>query len=156
MAHLTQTRTHDTTHSQMLVTKKIAPKTTSWPLPCTCLIARCTSLGRLYPNIMYIHGATQEQNCPILLAPNLAVQIIKFTLTHDRFTNQAIQTKQDKWNPLTSTTKEQEWTINPLIIVTSGVQHRSIHTQSLELLGKPTLTPKTHHKHYEKHPPYCP
>ena len=85
----------------------------SWLLPCTCL-------ARLCQDIMHIHGATQEQDGPFLHALNLAIQIIEYTFTHDKFIDQAIRTKQNKYNPLISAIEEQGWIVNPLIIITVG------------------------------------
>lgn len=59
----------------------------------------------------------QEKAIMFLQAPNLEVQIIELAFTHGGFTNQAVKTKQDKYNPLISTIKEQGWIINPLIII---------------------------------------
>ena len=42
------------------------------------------------------------------------MQIIEFILTHDRFLDQAIQTKEDKYNPLVDALRAQGWNIRPL------------------------------------------
>jgi hypothetical protein len=38
---------------------------------------------------------------------NKMVQIIEFTFTHDRFLDQAIQTKEDKYTPLINSIRAQ-------------------------------------------------
>jgi hypothetical protein len=52
---------------------------------------------------------------------------------HDRFLDQAIQTKEDKYNPLVSAIRAQGWNIRPLIVITVEVRG-AIHTKSRELL----------------------
>ena len=39
---------------------------------------------------------------------DLTIQIIEFTFTHDRFLDQAIQTKEDKYNLLVNTIGAQD------------------------------------------------
>ena len=75
-------------------------------------------------------GASHDQTCPLLLDPNLTVQVIQFTFTHDRFTYQAIQTKRDNYNPLVTTIKAQGWKVNPLIIIIPGSGASSTHKAS--------------------------
>ena len=82
---------------------------------------------------MYIQGATQNQSSPFLQAPTIDVQIIIYTFTHDRFMDQAIKIKENKYNPPLTTIKEQGWTIYPLIIITARV-HVSTWTQSIKSL----------------------
>ena len=133
----------------------------TWPhllslciLPCTCHTTRSTYLVGPYPDIMYIKGATQEQNGPFLPTPNLAVQIIEFTFTHDRFTSQAIKIKQDKYDPFISTIEEQGWLVNPLIIITVEVC-RSIHMRKHEITIKIYTYPINSSKDPEKNMQQC-
>lgn len=75
-------------------------------------------------------GASRDQTCPLLLDPNLTVQVIQFTFTHDRFTYQAIKTKRDNCNPLITAIKAQGWKVNPLIIIILGSGAPSTHKAS--------------------------
>jgi hypothetical protein len=52
---------------------------------------------------------------------------------HDRFLEQAIQTKEDKYNSLVNAIRAHGWNIRPLIVITVGVRG-AIHTRSVELL----------------------
>ena len=56
---------------------------------------------------MYIQGATQEKTNMFLQTPNLEVQIIEFTFTIDRFTDQAIKPNKTNTTPLISAIEEQ-------------------------------------------------
>ena len=73
-----------------------------WLLSCTCNTAQCECLAKLRPEIVYIQDATYEQNGPLIL--DLTIRIIKFTFTHN---DQAVQTKEDKYNPLINAIRAQ-------------------------------------------------
>lgn len=66
---------------------------------------------------MYNQGATQEQTGPLIHAPNPTVQTIEFTFIYDRYMDQAIKTKQDKYNPLITAIKANGWLVSPLIAI---------------------------------------
>ena len=68
-------------------------------LICTCNTTQCECLANLRSYIVYIQGIAYEQNSPLIPALDLTIQIIDFTVTHDRFLDQAIQSKEDKYNP---------------------------------------------------------
>lgn len=91
-------------------------------------------------------GASHDQTCPLLPNPNLRVQIIEFTFTHDRFTDQAIKTKRDKYKPLITAIKEQGWKVNPLISLRPELGAPSTH-KSIKTLKTLKSPPK---KHYYK------
>ena len=82
------------------------------------------------PDIVYIQGVAYD---PLIPIPDLTIQIIEFTFTHNKFLDQAIQTKEDKYNPSINTLRAQGWNIRPLIVITVGVKG-AIHTRSVELL----------------------
>ena len=71
-----------------------------WILRCTCSTTQCECLAKLRLDIIYIQGVAYEQKGPLKLTPDLTIQIIEFTFTHDRFLDHAIQTKKDKYNSL--------------------------------------------------------
>jgi hypothetical protein len=102
-------------------------------LSCTCNNTRCECLTKLRPGVIYIQGDAYEQNGPVIHALVLTIQIIEFTFTHDRFFDQAIQTKEDKYNPLINAIRAQSWNIRPLIVITTWVRG-TIHTRSIKLL----------------------
>lgn len=100
--YLTPTQTHDTSHTLMSVTNTIHDKTT--PFYYGTSVAHATmhnavAFEKLQPNIVYIRGATYEQQSPLIFTPNLTIQIIEFTFTYGRFLDQGVQTKEDKYNP---------------------------------------------------------
>ena len=81
--------------------------TLSWILRCTCNNTQCECLAKLQPDVVYIHGATYKQNDPLIPTPNLTIQSIEFTFTHDKFIEQSIQTKETNYNPLIDAIKAQ-------------------------------------------------
>jgi hypothetical protein len=120
-----------------------------WILSCTCISTQCECLAKLRPNIVYIQGIAYEQNGRLLPTLDITIQIIEFTFTHDRFLDQAIQTKEDKYNLLVDTIRTQGWNIKPLIVITAWVRE-AIHTRSIKVLENPTSLIK---KTMNKHPP---
>ena len=118
--------TLDTSHSFMPVNNMATTKTTPSCLSCTCSSTQYEYLAKLKPDIVYI------QNGPLIPTPDLTIQIVDFTFMHDRFLDQAIQTKEDKYNPLVDTIRAQGWNITPLIVITAGVRG-AVHTRSIEL-----------------------
>ena len=124
-----------------------------WTLSYTCNTTWCECLAKLRLDIIYIQGVAYEQNGSLISTPNLTVQIIEFTFTHDRFFDQAIQTKEDKYNMLVDTIRAQGCNIRPLIVITAWVRG-AIHTRSIELLENlHILTSPIGKKHNETHPP---
>ena len=49
------------------------------------------------------------------------IWIIKFTFTLDRYTNQHIANKKDKYNPLIEAIKTQGWKVNSLRVLATGL-----------------------------------
>ena len=91
-----------------------------WILSCTCNTTQCECLTKLRPNIVYIQGVAYEQNGPLIPTLDLTIQIIEFTFVHDKFLDQAIQAKEDKYNPLVNAIRAHGWNIRPLIVITAG------------------------------------
>ena len=83
-----------------------------WILSCTRNTTRCECLAKLRPDLVYIHGAAFEQNGPLIPTPDLTIQIIEFTFTHERFLDQSIQTKEIKYNQLGDAIRAQGWNIS--------------------------------------------
>ena len=48
------------------------------------------------PDIVYIEGIAYEKIGALIPTPNLTIQIIKFTFTHDKFLDQAILSKSTR------------------------------------------------------------
>jgi hypothetical protein len=101
-----------------------------WILSCTCNTIRYECLAKLRLDIVYIQGITYEQNGPLIPTLDLTIQFIESTFTHDRFLDQAIQTKKDKHNPLVDTRRAHGSNIRPLIVITAWVRG-AIHTRSI-------------------------
>ena len=67
---------------------------------------QCGRPTKLTPDIVYIQGATYEQ-WPTLPTPDLIIQIIEITFTHDRFLDQALQMEEYKYNSLIDAIRAQ-------------------------------------------------
>jgi hypothetical protein len=91
---------------------------------------------------MYIHGAPQEPPAPYTPNPEPTIQPIELTFTHDRYTNQAIKNKQDKYNPLIDAIKAQKWQANPLIVSIARVRS-SVQTKKYYITRKRIHTLQT-------------
>jgi hypothetical protein len=52
---------------------------------------------------------------------------------HDKFLDQAIQTKEDKYNPLVDAIRAQGWNIRPLVVITAGLTG-AIHAKNIKSL----------------------
>ena len=93
-----------------------------WILCYTCITTWCECLAKLRLDIVYRQGVAYEQNGPLIYIHDLTIQIVEFTFTHDRFLDQAIQTKEDKCDPLVDAIRAQGRNIRPLIVITAGLR----------------------------------
>ena len=93
---------------------------------------------------MCIIGAPNQTQPPILPSPSHTVQFIDFTYCHGRFPEQARTHKHNKYDPLISTLRTNEWKTNPLITITAGVRG-AIHKNFIEQLTNLKI-PKAHIK----------
>lgn len=59
------------------------------------------------PPNYYIKGATYKHLVPLFLTPDLSIQIIKFTFTHNRYIHQALEMKHNKYYPLINVIQTQ-------------------------------------------------
>ena len=91
----------------------------------------CLAILRL--RIAYIQGTTDKQNGLLIPTLDLIIQIINSPSQHDGFLDQAIQMKEDKYNPLIEARRAQGWKVKPLIVIITRVRG-AIHTRSRELL----------------------
>lgn len=92
----------------------------------------CQCLAKLLSKY-YIKGATFEHLGLLFPTPNLSIQIIIFTFTHDKYIHQTLEIKQNKYNPLINAIQTQGWKVNPLKVITLGVRG-AIHTNIVEEL----------------------
>jgi hypothetical protein len=77
--------------------------------------------------------APNQHKTPIAPSPTLTVQFVEFTYCHDKFPDQALTHKHDKYDPLIYTIQNQGWKTNPLITITAGVRG-AIHEHSINKL----------------------
>ena len=69
----------------------------SWLLPCTCSTQRCHCNARLKPDIVCVKGLPYEAPPPNHIDPNLTIQFIEFKYKNDRFSQEAIDMKIEKY-----------------------------------------------------------
>ena len=90
--------TRDTTNSSMQAHKMMHRKTTPYHHGSSTACAT-TQNAQLCPDNLYIQGAIITQTGPLIPTPDLAIQLMEFIFTHDKYTNQAIKSKQNKHKP---------------------------------------------------------
>ena len=71
-----------------------------WLLPYSSSSQVCQCNARFKPNILYIKGLPYQTLHPIDPNPKLTVQFIEFTYTNNRFFEERIQQKIDKYTSL--------------------------------------------------------
>ena len=74
-------------------------------------------------------------------SPTFIVQYIEFTYCHDRFPDQALTHKHNKYDPLNNVIQDRGWQTNPLITITAGVRG-AIHEHFIQKLAHLKI-PKT-------------
>ena len=94
----------------------------SWLLPCTCNTQKCHCNARLKPDILCVKGLPYEAPPPNHIDPNLTIQFIEFKYGNDRFSQEAINIKIEKYQPLINDIKMLGWNIDPLIVIAAGAR----------------------------------
>src|SRR4028118_446760 len=94
----------------------------SWLLPCTCNTQKCHCNARLKPNILCVKGLPYKAPPPNHIDPNLTIQFIEFKYGNDRFSQEAIDIKIEKYQPLINDIKALGWNIGPLITIVAGAR----------------------------------
>jgi hypothetical protein len=105
----------------------------TWLLPCTCTQQRCHCNARLKPDLLCIKGFPHQNTPPTNPNDNLTVQFIEFTYTNDRFPQETVNNKIQKYQPLINDITQQGWKTDPLIVITAGARGTT-HTPSMEQL----------------------
>ena len=93
---------------------------------------------------MYYWSPKPQTNTYITF-PTSIVQFIEFMYCHDRFPDQALTHKHNKYDPLISAIQDKGWQTNLLITITTGVRG-PIHEHSINKLAHleiPKITIKT-------------
>ena len=126
-----------------------------WLLPCTCRQPRCQCNARLKPDLLCIKGLpyqnspppnpvdnsprirepTHQSTPPLLPTDNLTIQLIEFTYTNDRFSQDIINKKIHKYQPLINDITQQGWKVDPLLVIAAGARGTT-HIPSKEQLEK--------------------
>ena len=97
--------------------------------------------AKLRPDILCIIGAPNHTRTPISPSPTSIVPFIEFAYFHDRFPDQALTHKHNKYDPLNNAIQDKGWQTNPLITITVGVRG-AIHEHFINKLAHLKI-PKT-------------
>ena len=107
-----------------------------WLVECTCTQTRCHCYAILRPYILCILVQIPN-NIPTPLLPSHTqkhtIQFIEFTYYHDKFPEQTITQKHDKYDSLINAIRNKWWKMKPHITITSWVRG-AIHEQSIAKL----------------------
>ena len=94
----------------------------TWLLPCTCRQQRCQCNARLKPDLLCIKNLPHQSTPPRFPTNNLTVQFIEFTYTNDRFSQDTINNKIQKYQPLIDSITQHGWKVDPLIVISAGAR----------------------------------
>jgi len=120
-----------------------------WLLPCSCVRQRCHCNARFKPNILCVKGLPYHSNPPTNLDNNFTIQFIEFTYSNNRFLQETIDNKIQKYQPLINSIMAQGWIVDPLIVNTIGARGTT-HTPSIKLLETKLRLPEIALKHIFK------
>ena len=104
-----------------------------WLLPCICSRPRCQCNARFKPDILYIAELPFLTHSTSTPTTNCSIQFIEFTYTNDRFSQDTIDNKILKYQPLINNITNLGWIVKPLIVITAGARG-TIHSPSMKIL----------------------
>jgi hypothetical protein len=104
-----------------------------WLLPYICLTSRYNCNAKYKPDILCVQGLPHLSPPPLTINPSLTIQFIEFTYTNDRYLEDKINTKINKYQPLIDDIKLRGWNIKPLIVILAGARGTT-HIPSLKVL----------------------
>jgi len=117
-----------------------------WLLPCSCERQRCHCNTRFKWDILCVKGLPYHNNPPTNPDNNFTIQFIEFTYSNDRFSQETIDNKIQKYQPFTNSIMAQGWIVDPLIVITPGARGTT-HTPSIKLLETKFKIPESALKH---------
>ena len=118
----------------------------AWLLACSCEQQRCHCNARFKPYILCVKGLPHKNDPPTSPSDNLTIQFIEFTYCNDRFPQETIDNKTQKYQPLLNSIIELGWKVDPLIVITAGGRGTT-HNPSMKLLEINLNIPETQIKH---------
>jgi hypothetical protein len=93
-----------------------------------------------------VKGHPHNNDPPSNPTDNLTIQFIEFTFCNDRFPQETITNKVQKYQPLINDITELGWKVDPLIVITAGARGTT-HTPSIKILETNFKIPETNIKH---------
>ena len=118
----------------------------TWFLQCNCDQQKCCCNARLKPDILCVKGLPYQNDPPQNPVNNLTIQFIEFTYCNDKFPQEAINNKIQKYQPLLNNITNQGWKVDPLIVSTAGARGTT-HVPSMKHISSKFRIPKTCVKH---------
>ena len=114
-----------------------------WLLACSCAQQRCHCNARFKPDILCVKGHPYNNNIPPANpSDNITIQFLEFTYCNDRFPQETINNKIQKYQPLINKIAELGWKVDPLIVITAGARGTT-HSPSIKLLETNFKIPET-------------
>ena len=111
------------------------PQVPPWLLPCTCGQQRCHCNARLKPDLLCIKGLPYQSIPPLNPADNFTIQFIEFSYTSNKFSQETINNKIQKYKSLINILSQQGWKVDPLIVITARARG-TMHAPSMKQLEK--------------------
>jgi hypothetical protein len=105
-----------------------------------------TIFVHFFTDLLCIKELPHQNTPPTHPTDNLTVQFIEFTYTNDRFPQDTINNKIQKYQPLINDITQQGWKIDPLIVITAGARGTT-HTPSIKELEQTFKIPENMAKH---------
>ena len=105
----------------------------TWLLPCTCTQHKCHCNARFKPDLLCIKELPHQSTLTPHPTNNLTIQFIEFTYTNNRFSQDTINNKIQKYQPLINDITQLGWKIDPLIVITAGARGTT-HAPSMKQL----------------------
>jgi hypothetical protein len=89
----------------------------------------------MYMHILCVRELPYQNTLSILPTNNLTIQFIEFTYTNDRFSQDTINNKIQKYQPLINNIIQQGWKVDPIIVIAAGARGTT-HVPSKRQLEK--------------------
>ena len=95
---------------------------TPWLVTCSCEQQRCQCNARFKQDILCIKGHPFNSDPPSYPSDNFTIRFIELTYCNDRFPQETIVKKIQKYQSLINNIIGLGWKIDPFIVITAGVR----------------------------------
>jgi hypothetical protein len=87
---------------------------------CEFVCGRDHCNARFKPDLLCVRELPYQSTPPTFPADNLTIQFIEFTYTNDKFSQDTINNKIQKYQPLINNIIQQGWKVDPLLVISAG------------------------------------